>query len=117
MALAEYERIACSDLYYVATGIRIESHYWNEKAAALLYDFIYKLSDCSKGFAWLTKFPAFPVTSRSSVSFLNKVGWYLYQVWQEYKKIEKNHKYNARCRDLGKYGSYPSLIESAIMGF
>lgn len=116
MALAEYERVACSDLYFVATGVRIDSHRWNPKAAVLLYRFIYELKDCSKAFSWITHFPAFPVTSQKSAPFLAKVGWYLYQVWLDYKKIENNEKYNARCSDVGNYGRYPRKIELAIMG-
>lgn len=117
MALSLEERVACSDLYYLATGERIEAYRWNPKAAGLLFDFIHKLKNCSKGFAWITNFPAFPITSKKSGAFLLKVGGYLYDVWKEYKKIEKDNKFNARCSDVGIARSgYPRDIKLAIVG-
>lgn len=59
------ERKACSDLYFVVTGERIGQHKWNDEAAELLYKLLLNLKRCSKGFAWMTKFPAFPVTGKS----------------------------------------------------
>ncbi|MEE9412891.1 MAG: hypothetical protein V3V22_07550 [Methylococcales bacterium] len=115
MGLTHDERVACSDLFFIATGERIEPHSWNPKAAELLFRFIHKLKDCSKGFAWITTFPPLP-TNTNAPEFLAKVGWYLFQVWEQYKKVENNLEFNARCRDTGKYGRWPTNIKSAIMG-
>ncbi len=38
MALAQHERVACSDLYFLATGQRIESYRWNPEAAEYCTD-------------------------------------------------------------------------------
>ncbi|MEE9337092.1 MAG: hypothetical protein V3U87_03360 [Methylococcaceae bacterium] len=80
------QRQACSDLYYVVTGERQAQHKWNDKAAELLYEMLHHLKRCSKGFAWMTKFPAFPFTTKKW-SAAKTAGQYLYKVWQEYKKI------------------------------
>jgi len=66
---------------------------------------------------WITKFPAFPVTSTSGKMLALKAGYYIYQVWQEYKKIEKNEMQNPRCSQTGMgIGNYPRLIQQATYG-
>lgn len=116
MALALEERVACSDLYFIATGERIEAYRWNPEAAGLLFEFIHKIKHCSNGFAWITNFPPFPVTSKKGGAFLLKVGGYLYDVWKEYKKIEKNN-FNVFCQNAANgVSNYPTLIYAAIMG-
>ncbi len=117
MSLSQEEKVACSELFYAITGETIPDYKWNPKAAAYLYKFIYELKSCSHVMAWVTKFPAFPVTSTSIKMLALKAGYYIYQVWQEYKKIEKNGKQNPRCSDMATGGSnYPTLIYNAIIG-
>ncbi len=109
------ERQACSDLYYVVTGERQAQHKWNDRAAELLYEMLHNLRRCSKGFAWMTKFPAFPVTGKNKWSAAFKAGHYIYKVWKEYKKIESNEEFNPRCEEMARYGRYPRAIKEMII--
>ena len=95
----------------------IPSHKWSPKAAALLYRYLHKLKTCSRAMAWITKFPAFPITSTSGKMLALKAGYYIHQVWQEYKKIEKNEKQNPRCSQTATgIGNYPNQIYLATLG-
>ncbi len=73
MSLTPEEKQACSELFYAATGENLGDHLWNEDAAILLYKLIYELSSCSRAFSWITRFPAFPVTSKSKLPITFKV--------------------------------------------
>jgi len=117
MSLSQEEKVACEELFYAITGETIPSHKWNPKGAAYLYKYIYELKTCSRAMAWITNFPAFPVTSTSMKMLALKAGHYIYQVWQEYKKIEKNEKQNPRCSQTAiGYSEYPRIIQQATYG-
>ncbi|MEE9338155.1 MAG: hypothetical protein V3U87_08750 [Methylococcaceae bacterium] len=116
MSLSQEEKVACSELFFAITGETIPDYKWNPKGAAYLYKYIYELKNCSHIMAWVTKFPAFPVTSTNIKMLALKAGYYIYQVWQEYKKIEKKD-HNARCSDTAVgYSNYPRLIKQATHG-
>lgn len=82
-----------------------------------MYKFLYELKTCSRSMAWITNFPAFPITSTSGKMLALKAGYYIHQVWQDYKKIGKNEKFNPRCSQVGiGRGNYPRLINLAAYG-
>ncbi len=117
MSLSQEEKVACSELFYAITGETIPDYRWNPKAAAYLYKFIYELKTCSRAMSWITKFPAFPITSTSMKMLTLKAGYYIHQVWQEYKRIETNEKQNPRCSQTATgYGNFPRLIKQAAYG-
>ncbi|MEE9337418.1 MAG: hypothetical protein V3U87_05000 [Methylococcaceae bacterium] len=112
--LSQEEKLACSDLFYYATGERIESHYWNAKAAVILYEFIAELRYCSKAFSMITNLPKL-YASKASVRVLYSVGKYIFAIWQELKKID-NGEYSKVCKNMGQYGGYARRINEAVMG-
>ena len=113
MDLTSQQKKACEELFKATTGKTIKFYEWNEKGANALYDMIKRLNHCSKGIAWMAKFPAFPATSKSTIMAGGKVGWYLFKMWQEYKKIEHEtgKHWNPRCLDSG----FRELKEEVLM--
>ncbi|MEE9336566.1 MAG: hypothetical protein V3U87_00670 [Methylococcaceae bacterium] len=112
--LSQEEKVACSDLYYYATGERLEPHTWNANAAVLLYGFIGELRYCSKAFSMITNLPKLKA-GKVSVRVLYSVGKYIFAVWQEFQKINKG-EYSKVCEKTGNgYGNYPRLIQEAII--
>jgi hypothetical protein len=112
--LSQEEKVACSDLFYAATGVRHDSHKWNASAALLLYEYIGKIKHCSKAFAFITNLPPLPSSKISSIG-LYKVGKYIYELWEDFRKIN-NGEYGGVCKDFSQgYGNYPREIEIAII--
>lgn len=109
------EREVCADLFLALTAdITMPSHRWNDKAAVELYRMIYALKRCSKGMAWLTNLPV--LTTTKTPSLARTALKYLYDVWQEKKKVEAGKHINPRCKDSHNHG-HVNLIKLAAMGF
>ncbi|MCF6204587.1 MAG: hypothetical protein L3J59_13120 [Methylococcaceae bacterium] len=96
---------------YSYWGVRLEPHKWNADAAVILYEFIGNLRYCSKAFSIITNLPK--ITKKSKLAIYT-VGKYIYQVWQEFQKIN-NGEYSGVCEKVGNYGRFPTAIESAIL--
>lgn len=112
--LSQEEKVACSDLYYYATGERLEPHLWNASAAVILYEFIDKLRYCSKTFSIITNLPKLSA-SKKSTTRLYSVGKYIYEVWKDFQKYNSGKGYRPMCEKVGGYGRYPSAIQHAMI--
>ena len=97
MSLSQEEKVACEKVFFAITQERIDSHRWNPKAAALLYKFLYEVKTCSRGAAWITNMPAFPITGTSLKKLARTAGKYIQDVYKEYQKIDRLEKINPRC--------------------